>query len=314
MALEVESLPVPDALDIPGEGQTELVVPCGLDASELEAFAARCHTTANVVATSAFALVAGAYANADEALFATIYNGRGDGRVARTVSMLVKTLPVYAKWGSDTTPKQLFAALQDQLLASMAYDLYSFAEVSAETGVTSDLLFAYQGNTDLGDELCGSALTSEPFELDETGGALTAQLWPEHGGLALHLSFQAARYTPGFVETFGRTYATILRGLMDATHVVDVPLVDAPTLATLDSFNQTEVPYDIEATVLSLFQEAAAAHPENVAVFYQNAQLTYAELDAASDELAARIAGQGRAWTTSSPSSSRADSGWQSRR
>ena len=291
--LEVESLPIPDALDAPGEGQTELVVPCGLDVGELEAFATRCHATANVVATAAFALAAGAYANADEALFTTIYNGRGDGRVARTVSMLVKTLPVYAKWEKDTTPEQLFAMLQEQLLASMAYDLYSFAEVSAETGITSDLLFAYQGNTDLGDELCGSALTSEPFELDETGGALTAQLWPEGDELALHLSYQAARYTPDFAETFGHTYATILRGLMDAARLVEIPLVDEAILATLDSFNQTEVPYDAGATVLSLFESAAAEHPDNVAVVYQDAQLTYAELDAASDELAVRIAETG---------------------
>ena len=78
--LEVESLPIPDALDDPGEGQSELVVPCGLGVSQLEAFAVRYRTTANVVATAAFALVAGAYANADEALFATIYNGRGDRR------------------------------------------------------------------------------------------------------------------------------------------------------------------------------------------------------------------------------------------
>ncbi|MEE1159601.1 MAG: amino acid adenylation domain-containing protein, partial [Atopobiaceae bacterium] len=297
--LEVESLPIPDALDAPGEGQRELVVPSGIDVKDLEAFAARNHTTANVVATAAFALATGAYAGVDEALFATIYNGRGDGRVARTISMLVKTLPVHATWTADTTPEQLFATLQQQLLASMAYDLYSFAEVSAETGISSDLLFAYQGNTDLGDELCGSTLTSEPFALEETGGALTAQLWPEDGELALHLSFQAARYTPGFVETFGRTYATILKGLMngeqanEVAHVVDLPLADEQTLATLDSFNRTEVPYDTEATVLSLFEASAAAYPQNAAVMYQDEHLTYAELDAAADALTARIAEAG---------------------
>ncbi|MBO7673963.1 MAG: amino acid adenylation domain-containing protein [Atopobiaceae bacterium] len=294
--LEAQSLPIPDALDAPGEGQRELVVPCGLAQADLEDVADRCHTTANVVATTAFALVAGAYANADEALFATIYNGRGDGRVGRTISMLVKTLPVHATWTSDTTAGQLFGAVQQQLLSSMAYDLYSFAEVSAATGVTSDLIFAYQGNTDLGDELCGSALVSEPFALDETGNALTAQLWPEADELALHLSFKAALYTPAFMETFGRAYATVLRGLVamagegDVARVVDVPLLDADAQAALDGFNQTDVPYDHEATVLSLFEAAAAAHPHNVAVVYQDATLTYDELDAASDELAARIA------------------------
>lgn len=292
-SLEVESLPLPDALDAPGEGHGEVVVPSGIDVVDLEAFAARNHTTANTVATAAFALTAGTYAGADEALFATVYSGRGDGRTARTVSMLVKTLPVYATWTAETTPRQLFSALQEQLLSSMAHDLYSFAEVSAETGITSDLLFAYQGNTDLGDELCGSAITSEPFALDETGNTLTAQLWPEHGELALHLSFQATRYTPGFAETFGRTYAMVLRGLMEAARVVDVPLADAATLATLDSFNQTEVPYDDTATVLTLFEAAAAANPQNVAALYLDEQLTYAELDAAADALAARISKTG---------------------
>ena len=178
-SLEVESFPIPNALDAPGEGQGELTVNCHLSAEGLEAFAARYHTTANVVATAAFALTVGAYANADEALFATIYNGRGDGRVAHTISMLVKTLPVYATWTADTSPEQLFAALQEQLLASMAYDLYSFAEVSAATGITSDLLFSYQGNTDLGDELRYQRLFAHDARI-RNGGRLPH--WPHGSG------------------------------------------------------------------------------------------------------------------------------------
>ena len=50
----------------------------------------------------AFAYLLSIYKDQREALFTTIYNGRSDLITNRTVAMMVKTLPVYARYDSNT--------------------------------------------------------------------------------------------------------------------------------------------------------------------------------------------------------------------
>ncbi len=64
------------------------------------------------------------YSNAEDSLFSTIYNGRNDSRLENTVCMLVKTLPVYCKFDPKTTVQAYMAELSEQMLSSMANDIF----------------------------------------------------------------------------------------------------------------------------------------------------------------------------------------------
>lgn len=67
----------------------------------------------------------------------------------------------------------------------------------------------------------------------------------------------------------------------------------AEELATLDSYNQTEVAYDDTQTIVSLFAAAARRYPDNAAVVYQESRYTYGELERKSNDFAAAIAERG---------------------
>ena len=84
------------------------------------------------------------YSNAEDSLFSTIYNGRNDSRLENTVCMLVKTLPVYCKFDPKTTVQAYMAELSEQMLSSMANDIFPFSDICAKYGLNSDLTFAYQ--------------------------------------------------------------------------------------------------------------------------------------------------------------------------
>ncbi len=283
--LDVESKPLPDCAGADVEYGTQ-DIELGVDVAAVRRFCRRLGVTENVLAISAFGKLLGSYANADESLFATIYNGRSDLREARTVSMMVKTLPVYCHWDAQTRVSDYLAAVKSQVIDSMANDLYSFAEVAASTGATSDVLFAYQG-----DYLALGTVCAMPFERIDLGGNATGapldfQLFAADGTFVLHVEYQRNQYSDAFVADMARCYDNVLAGLLLVEYMGDIELVDADQVAELESFHGRELPYDQSQTIVSMFRSAAALHPQRVAAACADEQVTYVELDQLTDNLA----------------------------
>lgn len=76
-------------------------------------------------------------------------------------------------------------------------------------------------------------------------------------GMKIHIEYNAAHYSENFIETFDACYENVLRRLMTKTFVREVELCNAAQIQILDTFNATEVAYDKNQTVVSLFDVAA---------------------------------------------------------
>ena len=70
-------------------------------------------------------------------------------------------------------------------------------------------------------------------------------------------------------------------------------LSDAEQVELLETFNHTEVAYPRDKTVVDLFSEQVDKTPDNVAVVFEGASLTYRELDKKSSQLAHYLLAQG---------------------
>ena len=117
-----------------------------LSPKRVESYCRKHKITPNVFFLSVMGYVLGKYAGSEEACFTTIYNGRGDGRTAGTAGMLVKTLPVLCMLEEQTEIPDYVSRVQEQLLSSMANDIYSFAEISRAYGIRPEIMFVYQGD------------------------------------------------------------------------------------------------------------------------------------------------------------------------
>ena len=107
--------------------------------------------------------------------------------------MMVKTLPVHCTWDADTRVADYLHAVKAQVLASMANDLFSFAEVATLVDVSSDVLFAYQGDYLALGTVCGSPFTRIMLESNATGSALDSQVFAGPHGLFLRVEYQRNR-------------------------------------------------------------------------------------------------------------------------
>lgn len=284
-SIDIDSKPIPDRKG--GDvtfGTIELTTP--VPSAEFEKFCKSKGVTPNIATIAVFGKVLGAYTNMSEAVFATIYNGRSDTKTSRTIDMLVKTLPVYCRWSSETGIEDYLAEVKRQIIGSMTNDLYSFAELASATGINSDVLFAYQGDYLNFDTICGEKCTTIPLKRNSTGSALNFQVFIKEGKLSLNVEYREDQYSAGFITDFMKCYSSVLESMMKAEQMSGIELTDATQLEILDKFNDTSVEYDSTQTVVSLFEKSAGLYPDNTAIIYKEKRYTYREVD----ELSAKIA------------------------
>lgn len=286
--LETESLPLADRHEAETRfGRRSIELTSGY--KRIEAFCRETGVTANVLATAAFGYLLGLYANDTEALFATIYHGRSDLRTARTIGMLVKTLPVHVRWQEPTPTREYLTQVKERLLEAMHHDIYPFAELSAHSAVNSRVLFAYQGDLPEEGELFGAPCDALPLLENATGEPLTVQLFRHGERLTLTAEYHENRYSPGFIERLLQCYEQILNGMLTEERLERIDILSEGQLRELDGFNATEVPYDDTQTVVSLFRRQAALTPEATALVCGERSYTYREADELSERIGQRV-------------------------
>ena len=290
---EPDSLPpyvIEDA--VPGVRFEDLS--CTLDAARVAEYCKANGVSENAFFNAAFGLTLAKYAGRTDAVFTTIYNGRGDSRMASSVSMLVKTMPVLVdlKVG-DGTVSGLVRRTKDQLLESMANDIFSFADVSKAYGVRADAMFAYQSGDFGTASLGGEPVETVPIALDTAKSALSVELAPVGNGYRLSVEFDTGVYSDAFVHGFCESMQAVADAFMTRKTLNEIGLTTASQRTAWDRYNATESPYDKTKTLVERIRERAAEHPDRTALVYLENRYTYGELDRMTDRIAAELVRRG---------------------
>ncbi|MBR5337150.1 MAG: amino acid adenylation domain-containing protein [Lachnospiraceae bacterium] len=286
--LEVDSLPVPNR-KLGERAFHSVTMDLALEASEVEALCRKYDITENIFATAAFGICAGLYAGSNEALFTTIYNGRDSLRTARTVAMLVKTLPVYSHFEKDQEIRDYLGKAKEQMIGCMNNDIYPFSELAVSYGISSDLLFVYQGDILKLGGFADQPVERIPLMDNATGEQIAIQMYKQGGLYNVRAEYRSDLYSEEFIRILLKSYQNVLDRMLTAETVGEVSLADYEVVEQLKEWNRTETDYDRTQTVVSLFKNAAEKYPGNIAVIYEEEALTYKEVDARSDAIAAYI-------------------------
>ena len=261
--------------------------------SAIKDYCAAHHVSENAFCTAAFGWLLGKYCGREDAVFTTINNGRNDPRFRNSVSMFVRTYPVYCQ--SDDQPIGEFVQkIGRQLSDSLSYDVYSFAEISRELGVTADVLFAYQSTmTDSRTfDFCGAAAQSVDLTFDEEKAKIELLIYPDGDRLTYHIAFAADCFTEDFIRDMIATYEQTLLEFTKKENTAQVQLVDDETAERLEQVNHFEHDYEI-TDIVTLFRRRAAQSPDSIAVVYLDRRYTYKEVDRLTENIAAFLKSKG---------------------
>ncbi|MCR4762043.1 MAG: amino acid adenylation domain-containing protein [Lachnospiraceae bacterium] len=189
-----------------------------IPAEEIRSFCENNRLGLNAFFTAAMGFSLKVCTGADSAVFATIYNGRKDSRLKRSIGMFVKTLPVCIKAMPEMSVVKQIGECQSMLVNAMVHDIFSFAEICSTYGLNSDVLFAYQGDLDSEDTLLiggkearekelsiADARSKSPFGLD---------IYLKDNRVRYEFEYDPAMYSKAVMERFCSLMEAVIRGLL----------------------------------------------------------------------------------------------------
>ncbi len=245
------------------------------------------------VFNTAFGYTLSRYNGTKEAVYATVYNGRSDGRLERSVSMFVKTFPMYFAFSQDGNIAQTIVKTGSTYLDNMAHDLYPFSQIAHDYSLSSDVLFSYQGSQFVFDTMAGKKAEVTSLERDTEKAKMVVLITEEKGKYIYTFSYNTDRYSQSFVEAFTRTLDTVAGQLLDKETFSEIKPISAADSKIIEAFNQTEFKYDRTETVVSLFRKQAKLTPRKTAVVFKDTRISYKALDVLTDKIAAHLAKNG---------------------
>ncbi len=144
----------------------------------------------------------------------------------------------------------------------------------------------------------GEGLTLEQLNVDSPSARFDLSITVENTRQGLLVAFEYSRdlFEPATIERLMGLYQTLLHGIVADPDqaLADYALLTPPERhALLVERNQSATAYPSEATIPDLFAEVVARQPDTPAVKFGARELSYAELDRLSNQLAHHLQAQG---------------------
>ncbi len=261
------------------------------DMPTAEKYAAQLGVTPAAVLLSAVYYSLARFAGTDDVCITTISNGRSNLRVNNTMGMFVNTLALTTKIANQTVEEFIKENAQS-FEQTLAHEDYPFARVAADYDLKAEIMFAYQMGV-----LSNYSVFGKPVFADETMEQnvpkfkIAFYIMPMDGVPSIAVEYDNGWYSEALITNLAQSVANAVQAFEANTSAPlrAISLLNKAQTAVLDSFNQTEVPYDDTQTIVSLFRQQAAETPDNLAVVYHDVRLTYKEVDERTDAIAAKI-------------------------
>ncbi|WP_443045309.1 amino acid adenylation domain-containing protein [Streptomyces sp. NBC_00342] len=263
--------------------------------------------TAHMVLLAAYQLVLARFSGQRDFAVGSPVAGRPEPELEGLVGMFVNVLAFRARLDGDPTFTELVARTRETCLEAYAHQELPFAQLVSELKVERDVsrspvfqavlaIQNYAVRGDGADEPAG--LDVEAFGLRAAGTRFDIELflmeWPD--GLHGAFNYNTDLFDEADVARMGDCLGRLLEA---AAARPDVPLSTLDTLApdererVVVEWNDTARAFPDDATLPGLFAAQTAATPDAVAVDFEGATLTYAELDLAAARVARRLHAEG---------------------
>ena len=285
--VSVSSLPAPErsSKEETGKaGQIECALE-GVSAGTVTAFCGDNKLTENAFFTAAFAYMLAKLNGSEEALFASIYNGRTRTETLRIMGMLVKTYPVYVSIDKEKRIPDFIMEVQKLIQDLTSNDLYSFAEVSRDYDVNADILFAYQGDSFTGFTVAGQKAKEVFQPIEDAKAPLGVDIWKKDSRYTIAIEYRKDLFTEAQIKWMCELYSMISAGLTARKCLSEITLLSDKGKEFLDKINDTYVETSFRP-VSSMFEECAGKYPDKDAVITPTNKITYKELNESANRIA----------------------------
>lgn len=251
-----------------------------------------------MVLLAAFETLLFRYTGEQNFSIATPFSERIDPVLQNTVGYLSKLLPIVCRIKAEQEFRGLVQEVRENCIEAFSHSSVSFRQIVQQLQLSQQgarpavarVAFQYYPE-EL--ELQLTRLKTEQFYLHN--GTSKFDLCVSVGGIvgkrSIELEFDTDIFERDTIERFGQCFQRLLEEIIkDSNKAIGTyDIVSSNDKDLLRRWNETYAPYPSDATVHSLFEERVKLHPERIALLSGNRRISYHELNALADNVAANL-------------------------
>ncbi|UII31960.1 amino acid adenylation domain-containing protein [Fulvivirga ulvae] len=273
------------------------------ETQKLKAIGDKEGATMFMVILSIFKVFLSKVSNQEDIVIGTPTAGRKHAELRNMIGIFLNTLTLRSFPKGTLAFREFLKEVKEKTLECFENQDYQYEElvdvlkVKRDSGRNPlyDIRFVFQNYEK--NEFKIPGLTLKPFELEREVSQFDLTLYVDAGEqVRMSFNYSTDLFKKETVERFANYFHQVVAAIIGNE---DIKLKDIDVLSAaereqiLTAFNDTDVEYDRSKTVLDLFDEQVASHPDKVAVAFDGEQLTYKQLDERSNDLASQI-GEGQ--------------------
>ncbi|HEC85215.1 MAG TPA: amino acid adenylation domain-containing protein, partial [Thioploca sp.] len=262
---------------------------------QLQRFSQVQRVTVNTLVQGAWALLLSRYSRESEVVFGVTVSGRHIplSGIEQMMGLFINTLPLRLEAHPQDTVKDYLAKIQtqhqndNQNAHSPLFEIQKVSEVPNGTALFDSLLVFE--NYPLGNALEEAAgFQIEDIQgFEDTNYPLTVAIMPGES-LGFSVSYDSRRLNGEAIERLWGHMKTLLTAIVDNPEqsLSQLPMLTDKEIQQLQAWNDTATDYPVEKTIVDLFEQQVSKTPSNIAVVFENQQLTYQQLNDKANQLA----------------------------
>ncbi|MBQ0125501.1 MAG: AMP-binding protein, partial [Clostridiales bacterium] len=289
--VDFNSAPVPDVITgetYEGTGTVNVHADF-LTSEQVLHFTKKNKITENTLFLGAFAYALAKFNGATESAFCTVNNGRHDPRLAGSVGMFVKTLPLFFSFDEAGRVTDFLSQTQKTFFDTMSHDVISFGELAEKYGANTNVTFVYQAEMLTDAKMKNGSIRVETLDVGDAPSDINVMLFKTNDGYEASVHFRKSLYTEELIRGLIGMFINTVRNMLSAETLDAIVFTDSESRAVIERFNDTQKPYDTEKTVVELFCDQAKKTPDAECLVYEDKRFTYREVDDITDRLASHL-------------------------
>ncbi|GGF89962.1 hypothetical protein GCM10010912_38930 [Paenibacillus albidus] len=272
--------------------------------AELQKIANEAGTTLFMVLLSAYYILLAKYSGQEDIVVGTPVVGRNHADVQDLIGMFVNTLALRNRPSRKKTFISFLNEVKEKCVEAYDNQQYPFEELVEQLKLKRDLsgnpLFNVMFNMETSDnnKMEMDGIQVQPYVLNHNIAKFDLSLAAKEvsGDIRFEFEYCTKLFSRETVIRMAGHYSTILQSIMEKR---SVPLETIDILSAkereqiLIDFNPAYASYPQDKTIHQLFEEQVVMTPENVAVIFEDQQLTYRQLNERANQLAGVLRNKG---------------------
>ena len=235
------------------------------------------------------------YTGQEEIILGSPIANRDRRETKRMLGMFVNNIVIKGKINCEDTFIELLEKMRKQILDDLSNQPYPFDMLVKKLGVKMDnsrnplfdVMFTYQNKEVNIVKLNGKDVNVLEIYNDIAKFNLAVEIKPKTH--TINIEYCTDLFRKETIVNFFEHYMNTIEYVMNNTNskIADIEIIsESEKNKILYEFNNTKMEYDTEKTIVELFEKQVEKTPENIAVVFEDKEITYRELNRKANQLA----------------------------